>query len=188
MIWGLWWPVMVWLAVLFGRLWCAVCPLELVSNLSERIGRRLKFPQRPLSLWVASGAVIVALYLLIQMLVAGAELHRTPAYTSYFFLGLIAMAAATGLLFKDRAFCRGFCPVALLLNVYGRGGVLAVRPASGPVCESCPGHYCAAAIGVTTVTTNAARASPTGRPMNPRTSGLLVMMARLPTFPVQGVY
>ena len=33
--------------------------------------------------------------------------------------------------FKDRAFCRGFCPVALLLNVYGRGGMLAVRPGPG---------------------------------------------------------
>ena len=30
LIWGLWWPAMVWMAVFFGRFWCAVCPLELV--------------------------------------------------------------------------------------------------------------------------------------------------------------
>ena len=28
LVWGLWWPAMVWTAVLFGRAWCAVCPLE----------------------------------------------------------------------------------------------------------------------------------------------------------------
>ncbi|MBI4581947.1 MAG: 4Fe-4S binding protein, partial [Planctomycetes bacterium] len=41
LIWGVWWPAMVWIAVLFGRAWCMACPLELVSNVSERIGRRL---------------------------------------------------------------------------------------------------------------------------------------------------
>ena len=35
LIWGLWWPAMVWVAVLFGRAWCMVCPLELVANVSE---------------------------------------------------------------------------------------------------------------------------------------------------------
>ena len=35
LIWGIWWPGMVWTAVLFGRAWCMICPMELVSNLSE---------------------------------------------------------------------------------------------------------------------------------------------------------
>jgi hypothetical protein len=38
--------------------------------------------------------------------------------------------------FRDRAFCRGFCPVALLLSAYGRGGMLAVRPADSGCCKS----------------------------------------------------
>lgn len=36
LIWGLWWPAMIWVAVLFGRAWCMICPLELVANLAER--------------------------------------------------------------------------------------------------------------------------------------------------------
>lgn len=110
MVWGLWWPAMVWLAVLFGRAWCMVCPLELVSNVGERLGRRLGLRQRPLSAWIAAGAIIVFLYALIQFLVAGAEIRRIPAYTSFFLLGLISLAVLTGLFLKDRAFCRGFCP------------------------------------------------------------------------------
>lgn len=142
LIWGVWWPAMVWMAVLFGRAWCMVCPLELVSNVSERLARALRFPQRPLRKWMASGAVIVGLYALIQMLVAGAHINRVPAYTSWFLIGLLAMAALTALVFKDRAFCRGFCPVGLLLGTYGRGGMLAVRAGSGAKCQGCTGKDC----------------------------------------------
>jgi len=65
-----------------------------------------------------------------------------PAYTSWFLIGLLAMAGLTALVFKDRAFCRGFCPVGLLLGTYGRGGMLAVRAGSGATCQGCTGKDC----------------------------------------------
>lgn len=142
LIWGIWWPAMIWAAVLFGRAWCAVCPMELVSNMSERLGRRLGIRQWALRRWVISGSIIVALYALIQFLVAGAHINRVPAYTSMFLVGLLAMAFVTGLIFKDRAFCRGFCPVGQLLATYGRGGMLAVRAGAGEKCQACTGKDC----------------------------------------------
>jgi polyferredoxin len=142
LIWGVWWPAMVWMAVLLGRAWCMVCPLELVSNLSERFARAIRLPQRPLQKWIVSGALILVLYALIQMLVIGANINRIPAYTSWFLIGLMAMAFITGLIFKDRAFCRGFCPVGLLLGTYGRGGMLAVRSSSDATCHECTGRDC----------------------------------------------
>ena len=142
LVWGLWWPAMVWIAVLFGRVWCAVCPLELVANVTERMGRGLGLRQRVLGKWLRAGWLIVALYALIQMLVAGAHLHRIPAYTSMFLWGLLGTAALVGFFFKDRAFCRGFCPVGLLLGTYGRGAMLAVRSASGDRCGECVGKDC----------------------------------------------
>lgn len=66
-IWGLWWPSMIWTAVLLGRAWCVICPLELVSNISERVGRRLGIRQRPVRRWLISGVIIVALYALLQL-------------------------------------------------------------------------------------------------------------------------
>jgi len=142
LIWGLWWPAMVWVAVVFGRAWCAVCPLELFSNVTERLGRRLGVRQQALGRWLRSGLLIVGLYALIQMLIAGIELHRVPAYTSIFLWSLLAGAAFTGLFLKDRAFCRGFCPVGLLLSTYGRGGMLAVRSCREGACEGCAGKAC----------------------------------------------
>jgi len=73
---------------------------------------------------------------------AGAHLHRTPAYTSFFLWGLLATAALTGLFLRDRAFCRGFCPVGVLLGTYGRGAMLAMRPTSADKCAACPGKDC----------------------------------------------
>jgi hypothetical protein len=46
------------------------------------------------------------------------------------------------MVFKDRAFCRGFCPVGLLLGTYGRGGMLAVRVGAGTKCQGCTGRDC----------------------------------------------
>ena len=142
LVWGIWWPAMIWGAVLLGRVWCAVCPLELVANASERLGRALGFRQRPLPRWVAAGGVIVALYASIQLLVAGAHINRAPAYTALFLLALLGLAFASAFVFKDRAFCRGFCPVGQLLATYGRGGMLAVRAGSGDTCGACTGKDC----------------------------------------------
>jgi polyferredoxin len=142
LVWGLWWPAMVWVAVGFGRVWCLVCPLELVSNGAERAGRRTGLRQLKLKGWVAAGGLIAGFYFVIQMCVAGIELHRTPAYTSVFLAALLTGALLTGLFLKDRAFCRGFCPVGLLLNVYGRGGMVAVRPKAPEPCRTCDGREC----------------------------------------------
>jgi polyferredoxin len=141
-IWGLWWPSMIWAAVLLGRAWCMICPLELVSNVSERVGRWLCIRQRPVRRWLISGVIIVSLYALLQLLVAGAHIHRVPAYTAVFLLGLLILPVVTGLFFKDRAFCRAFCPVGQLLATYGRGGMLAVRAGSGETCGTCTGKDC----------------------------------------------
>lgn len=145
LIWGLWWPGMVWAAVLLGRVWCAVCPLELVANVGERAGRRLGVRQRRLGRWLASGALIVGIYAAIQMLVAGMHLHRVPAYTAVFLVTMLGGAAVVGLSWRDRAFCRGFCPVGLLLATYGRGGVVAVRNGDATACTTCAGRDCVVA-------------------------------------------
>ncbi len=144
LIWGLWWPAMIWCAVLLGRVWCMVCPLELLGNLAQRSARRVGFPQRQLPRWIASGALIVVMYTTLQFVIAGEVIIRVPAYTSILLLVLASIALFAGWFFRDRAVCRGFCPIGELLGTYGRGGMLAVRAESGEPCQDCSGRECVA--------------------------------------------
>jgi polyferredoxin len=138
LIWGLWWPAMILVAVLLGRIWCAVCPLELVSRLSESTATRLGIPQRSITSWMRGGWLILLFYGVVQMLIAAVHLHRVPMYTSLYLLALLGLALLSGLFFRKRAYCYSLCPVGMLLKVYGRGGMLAVRPAE-PGMEIDPG-------------------------------------------------
>ncbi|MEX2043980.1 MAG: 4Fe-4S binding protein [Opitutus sp.] len=186
LIWGLWWPVMIWTAVLFGRVWCAVCPLEWVSAVCESTGRRMGFLQRPLRRWIVSGTIIVALYALIQLLVAGAHIHRVPAYTSYFLIGLLGLAAITGFFFKGRAFCRGFCPVGVILNIYGRGGMVAVRPGATEAGHGTPvdAHTCPSLLNPSKLASNA-NCLVCGHCLKTAAPGQMRLLLR-PPFPTNG--
>lgn len=145
LIWGLWWPAVVWLTVLLGRVWCMVCPLELVASQAESWARRTGLKGRPLPRWMRHGWLMLALYAGIQLLVPGIQINRVPAYTSVFMFALLGLAVLAALGWRDRAFCRGFCPVGLLVRVYGRGGMLAVRPTEHHTAQPCPAAEGAAA-------------------------------------------
>jgi polyferredoxin len=107
-IWGLWWPMMVWVAVLFGRIWCTVCPLELITNGTERLGRKFGVKQLILGKWLRSGVLITVLYATIQLCVAGAHLHRIPAYTSLFLCSLLGAAGLVVSFLRIGHFVAGF--------------------------------------------------------------------------------
>ncbi|MGE5399170.1 MAG: 4Fe-4S binding protein [Ignavibacteriales bacterium] len=142
MIWGIWWPLMIWIMVLAGRVWCMICPLELVSRIGEKTGRLLKINRLAINKPIKSGLIIIGLYAFVQLLVAGTGLHHIPAYTAYFLTGLIAFSFVIGLIYKNGAFCKGFCPIAMTLNAYSRGSMLAIRVLSEDNCAGCKDKNC----------------------------------------------
>ncbi|MGE5430646.1 MAG: 4Fe-4S binding protein [Syntrophomonadaceae bacterium] len=141
-IWGIWWPLMIWTVVIFGRLWCMICPLELMSRIGGKIGLLLRIKTFSISRPVKAGFIIVGLYALIQLLAAGTGLHYVPAYTALFLTCLITFAMIIGVVFKSGTFCRGFCPIAMTLNAYSRGSMLAVRAGSANKCAECKAKSC----------------------------------------------
>jgi hypothetical protein len=118
-------PAIVVVTVLFGRIWCAACPLEAIGAIVERIA----LPNRDAPRWAASGFLGVALF--------GVVLVRPP--TPKFFIALAAGAVFVSVIFRGRVFCRALCPANELLATYGRGGMLAVRPELRTIAASCPG-------------------------------------------------
>jgi hypothetical protein len=66
----------------------------------------------------------------------GILLLRPPA--PRFLVGLAVFTVFVSVVFRGRAFCRTLCPASELLATYGRGGMIAIRPASGDVKSTCP--------------------------------------------------
>jgi len=146
-VWGLWWPGMIAAALLLGRVWCTVCPLELVNRLGDAVARRIGYSRAPLGKLLRAGWLSLAVYLVMQVLVAGISMHRVPHTTAVMLAALLGTALFTGLTFRHpRSFCAGFCPAAALLSVYGRFTPLQLSKRDGLVCRECETKDCTDAV------------------------------------------
>lgn len=142
-VWGLWWPGMIAVALTFGRAWCTVCPLELASRLGDAVARRAGWSRLKLGRVLRAGWLVLLAYLALQLLVAGLSIHRVPHATALLLLVLGGGALAAGLLFREpRAFCRAFCPASALLSVYGRQTPVQLEMRDPSVCARCRTQDC----------------------------------------------
>jgi len=140
-VWSLWWPLVIISAVLVGRVWCQVCPMELVNSLVSRIGLKRKVPPFMASGWAAGVFYSLALLGFIRTFWA----HRFPERMAAFFLFLFASTIIVGLIFEKRAFCNFLCPVGRLLGLYACCAALEWRVRDAKTCDACRGKDCVAA-------------------------------------------
>ena len=113
-VWSYWWPVIIIAAIFFGRLWCTVCPVELITYWAGRIGLRLQVPHI-----LKSGWVVTIFYTLIWIVgVHTLAVNRIPRHMALYLLMLIILALDISLIFQMRAFCSYVCPVGHLLGLY----------------------------------------------------------------------
>lgn len=140
-VWSLWWPLVIISASLLGRVWCQICPMELVTSLFSRVGLKRKAPRFLVSGWGVAVFYGLALLGFIRTFWA----HRYPERMAYFFLFLFASAGVAGLVFEKRAFCNHLCPVGRLLGLYACCAPLEWRVRDPRTCESCRTKDCVAA-------------------------------------------
>ncbi len=134
---------MIVVVIALGRVWCTVCPMELVNRLGDSLARLAGWPRAPLGSFLRAGWVTVVLYLVLQLLVAGISMHRVPHYTALLLWTLMGIALLTGLVFREgRSFCKGLCPAAALLSVYGRSTPLQLEVREPEVCAACRTKDC----------------------------------------------
>jgi NAD-dependent dihydropyrimidine dehydrogenase PreA subunit len=140
-VWSLWWPLVIISASLTGRVWCQVCPMELVNSLFSRIGLKRRVPRFLASGWGVAVFYSVALLGFIRTFWA----HRYPERMSSFFLFLFMSAVLAGLTYEGRAFCNYLCPVGRLLGLYACCAPLEWRVRDDKTCEACRSKDCVAA-------------------------------------------
>lgn len=138
LVWSYWWPLVIVGAVLLGRVWCTVCPMELISAVCAKIGLRRRVPS-----FFKSGWVITLFYAVVLLLgVRTLAIHRLPHRMAIYMIVLLGAAAAVSLVFEKRAFCSYVCPVGHLLGLYAQCSMLEWGSADEAKCKACKTKDC----------------------------------------------
>jgi len=137
-VWRLWWPLIVISAIFLGRVWCMICPVEIVTTFFAKIGLKLKRPR-----WLLSGWAITVFYMMVLTLgITVLQIDLNPAYTSFYLLLIMGVAIIAGLIFEKNTFCRYICPVVYLLGIFSRLASWGWRIKDESVCTSCKDKSC----------------------------------------------
>ncbi len=137
-VWSYWWPLIVVAAIFFGRLWCMVCPVEVITTTFSSIGLRRKRPT-----WLKSGWVITIFYVLILFVgIHGMAIHRNPTFMSAYLLAIVGVSIIIGSIYEKNTFCQYVCPVGYLLGIYSKLSFFGWRVADKSVCDTCKDKSC----------------------------------------------
>ena len=138
LIWSYWWPFIIITAILFGRFWCSICPMELITSFFAKIGLKRK-PNKLLK----SGWIITLLYAVILIIgIHTFTIHRIPQYMAIYMLILFAIAVISGLIWEKRSFCTYICPIGHLLGLYSLLSFKKLRVINSDICKSCKTKDC----------------------------------------------
>ncbi|MCX9074175.1 MAG: 4Fe-4S binding protein [Candidatus Methanoperedens sp.] len=139
MVWIFLWPMLPVLFLLFGRLWCSVCPLSRVSDeVQKKVGLHKKVPKflQNYGVWI-----IIIAFLIITWSDIVFGLVESPTNTGYLLLFVFAGVVLMGAVFEKRAWCRYLCFLGGLSSNYSMSSALELRTNS-EICKTCKDPTC----------------------------------------------
>jgi len=146
MTWNIWWAGLVISVFFLGSSWCAVCPWDTLATWLVKPRLWLKNKK-----WIGFNNSLLltppaflrnvwpALLLLITLtwLELGVGVTSNPYITALLSLLMIILATIALALFKNKAFCRYFCPVGRTVGFYSQLAPIELRPIDPQLCSQC---------------------------------------------------
>jgi hypothetical protein len=144
--WNIWWIGLIFMVLLFGNLWCHMCPWTAIPDWFMRRGftpvRKIaslarKYPRFKLWMWPAIVLFAVATWLEIVF-----DAANRPWLTSVLGIMMIVLSWLLLVVYERKAMCRYVCFVGRVSGQYAMMGMLELRRRDAEVCKSCKTKDC----------------------------------------------
>ncbi|MFH1288630.1 MAG: 4Fe-4S binding protein, partial [bacterium] len=137
LFWIYWMMGMIILVLIWGRKWCAICPIGAINGITGKFGLKLNYPEK-LRNWY----LLAVIFIILQIVINTFQLNHYPDLTARLIFIFILAGAILGLLFRDRVFCRYLCPVGSMLGIYSCFSPLELRVKDKKICSQCLNKEC----------------------------------------------
>lgn len=115
-VWRLWWPVLPFILLVGGRVWCGVCPFGAASDLAGSIKKHASAAPSLLRRWGPWLGSLSVFGFGMAFLALGLE--GDAGATGLILIAMTVLAFGLSLAFKGRTLCRYLCPVGMITRVY----------------------------------------------------------------------
>ena len=145
--WTIWWAGLVGLVVFGGKIWCMICPWDLIATVLARL-RFWGTGPGPLSLglkwpgFLHNIGLAIAMFIALTWLELGFHITSSPQLTAYMAIGILLMTIVAAMLFEKKGFCRHACFVGRVTGLYSTFSPIEVRAKDKRVCETCKTRDC----------------------------------------------
>jgi transcriptional regulator with AAA-type ATPase domain/NAD-dependent dihydropyrimidine dehydrogenase PreA subunit len=146
LFWAWWWPLILLLFPIIGRLWCAFCPFMIYGEIVQKLS--LKFFPRTLQKWPRQtaekwgGWFLFGLFVLIFLWEELWNLENTAYLSSWLLLLITGGAVIFSLIFERRFWCRYLCPIGGMNGLFAKLSIVELRAQQGTCAAECTTYHC----------------------------------------------
>ncbi len=146
LFWAWWWPLILLLFPIIGRLWCAFCPFMIYGEIVQKLS--LKFFPRTLAKWPREtsekwgGWFLFSLFVLIFLWEELWNLENTAYLSSWLLLLITGGAVLFSLIFERRFWCRYLCPIGGMNGLFAKLSIVELRAQQGTCAAECTTYHC----------------------------------------------
>ncbi len=145
--WTIWWAGLVCLVAVGGKIWCMICPWDLIATMLSRLrfwgtgpgplNLGLKWPK-----FLRNIGMAIVLFIVLTWLELGYHITSSPQFTAYMAIGILLLTVVPALLFEKKSFCRHGCFVGRITGLYATFSPIEVRATDKDVCKTCTTRDC----------------------------------------------